>query len=155
MDYREGKKLADEAREITLKFQNQDRLSKEEEGQMVTAAQAAVFIWTRVGTPLQVARAHWLAARAFCILMEPKFASLHAQLCDFFTKQAGDRKDFDDAYAMEILARTALLRGDMEGAKRLLQEAQALGQKIRDPQEKVEFEKKLRALSWSPLEVAG
>ncbi len=152
MDYREGKKLADEARELSLKLQAQEKLTREEESQLITASQACVFIWKRVGTPLQVARAHWLASRAFCKLEDPKFALLHAQMCDFYTKQASDRKDFDEAYAMEALARAAALRGDLENGLRLKRDALALAQKIRDPEEQKNFRQQFQSLPWFVLE---
>ncbi|MGZ5278843.1 MAG: hypothetical protein ACXWC9_02810 [Pseudobdellovibrionaceae bacterium] len=152
MDYREGKKLADEARDASLRLQGQARLSREEESQMITASQACVFIWTRVGTPLQVARAHWVTSRAFCKLEDQKFSLLHAQMCDFYTKQSRDRKDYDEAYAMEALARASALRGDVENGLRLKRDAVALGKKIRDPNDKLEFEKNFLTLSWFQLE---
>lgn len=152
MDYREGKKLADEARETSLRLLAQARLSKEEEAQMITAAQACVFLWSRAGTPLQVARAHWLVSRAFCKLEDGKFALLHAQMCDFYTKQARDRRDFDEAYAIEALARAAALRGDVENGLRLKREAVALGKKIRDPQDQLTFEQLFFSTSWFHLE---
>lgn len=146
MDYRETKKLADEARELALKLLQQPKLGKEEEAQMVTAAQASVFLWSKAGTPLQTARAHWLACRVLCHLQEAKLAFLHAQLCDFNTKKAGDRRDYDEAYAMEALARASALKGDLEAAQRLKKEAEELGQKIRDPQEKQIFQQHLLSL---------
>jgi hypothetical protein len=152
MDYREGKKLAEDARELTLKLQAQAKLTREEESQMITAAQACVFIWARSGTPLQVARAHWMASRAFCKLEDAKFALLHAQMCDFYTKQARDRRDFDEAFAMESLARAAALKGDIENALRLKKEAKAIGLKIRDPQDKLNFETHFFSLSWFQIE---
>jgi hypothetical protein len=153
MDYREGKKLADEARETSLKILAQTKsLTREEDAQLITASQACVFIWARVGTPLQVARAHWLASRAFCKLEDPKFSLLHAQMCDFYLKQSRDRRDFDEAYAMEALARTAALRGDVENGLRLKREAFSLGQKIRDPQDKLLFEQQFFSMSWFQLE---
>ncbi len=152
MDYREGKKLADEARDLSLKLQAQKKLSREEEAQMITASQAGVYIWSRVGTPLQVARAHWLSSRSFCKLEDAKFSLLHAQMCDFYTKQSRDRKDYDEAYAMEALARASALRGDVENGLRLKREATVLGRKIRDPNEKLEFEKNFFSLPWFHLE---
>jgi hypothetical protein len=152
MDYREGKKLADEARDLSLRLQAQKKLTREEEAQMITASQACAYIWSRVGTPLQVARAHWLISRSFCKLEDSKFSLLHAQMCDFYTKQARDRKDYDEAYAMEALARASALRGDVENGLRLKREAVGLGRKIRDANDKLEFEKNFFSLPWFHLE---
>jgi hypothetical protein len=73
-------------------------------------------------------------------------------MCDFYLKQARDRRDFDEAYAMEALARTAALRGDVENGLRMKREAFALGQKIRDPQDKLQFEQLFFSASWFQLE---
>ncbi|MEZ0390675.1 MAG: hypothetical protein ACAH59_00565 [Pseudobdellovibrionaceae bacterium] len=153
MDYREGKKLADEARELALRLMAQEKLSREEESQMMTAAQALVFISSRVATPLQMARAHWLASRVSCRLNEARFAVLHAQLCDFHTKQSNERNDSDTAYAIEALARASACKGDQENAKRLYMEAFQLGQKIRDSLERDQFQQQFQAQPWFGLEI--
>jgi hypothetical protein len=53
---------------------------------------------------------------------------------------------------MEALARTAALRGDVENGLRLKREAFSLGQKIRDPQDKLLFEQQFFSMSWFQLE---
>jgi hypothetical protein len=151
MDYREIKKIADEARDLAFKLLQQEKLSKEEESQMITAAQAAVFIWSKAGTSLQIARAHWLTSRIFCRFAEGRLALLHAQLCDFHTKMAKDKRDFDEAFAIESLARAAALKGDLETASRLKSEAKVLGEKIRDPEEKKIFEQVFHDFTWFDL----
>lgn len=143
MDYTEAKKLADDSKELALKLLSKEKLTKEEEIQMSSAAAASLYLWGRAGTAIQVARAHWLCSRVFAQLKEAKLAYQHAQLCDFHTKKAGDRKDFDEAYAMEALARASALKGDQELAKKYRDDAVALGQKIRDPEDKKKFESAL------------
>ncbi len=151
MDYKEGKKLADEAWDLALKLFNTEKLSKDEESQMMTAAQACIFIWSRVGTSLQIARSHALASKIFCRMSEAKLALMHAQLCDFHTKKAGDRRDFDEAYAVEALARAQALKGDLESALRLRMQAKELGMKIRDAEERSAFENQLSSPPWFGL----
>lgn len=152
MDYREGKKFADAAQELAHKLLAQEKITKEEEAQLMTAAQAAVFIWSKVGTPLQVARAHWLASQALCRAGEGKLAYLHAQLCDFKVKQSNDRKDYDEAFAIEALSRSYACKGDNELGLKMKRVAKELGQKIKDPQDREAFHKQLSSGPWFAIE---
>ena len=148
MDYREAKKLAEESRDIAEKLLSKPKLSKIEEAELLTAAYGSLYLWTRAGTSLQTARGQWFVTRVLCFLGEARLAQQHAQLCDFFTKKSGDRKDFDEAYAMEALARVSALKGDKEAALRLKLEAGKLGGLIRDQEDRKTFETQLSSLSW-------
>lgn len=152
MDFRETKKLADEARETALRLCSAGKITREEEAQMVTCAQACVFLWSKAGTNLQVARSHWLVSRVFVRLGESRLAQLHAQLCDINTKKAADRKDFDDAYAVEALARVAALKNDVIQARKLKDEAIEAAKSIRDLQEREIFLSHLASGPWGVLE---
>ncbi len=148
MDYREIKKIADESRDFVHQMMAKDKLNKDEELQVLAAAYSVLHQWNRGGTPIQMARGHWLVCRVLCFLGEIKLAQQHATLCDFYTKSASDRKDFDEAYAIEALARSAALRGDLEAAKKNKIEAKRLGTLISDPIERKNFEERLKSMSW-------
>jgi hypothetical protein len=143
MDFREAKKAADEALELSQSLFKKEKLTHSEKGQMLTAAFGALYIWSTWGTPLQVARSQWWVSRVLCQMKEAKLALFHAQLADFYLKQAADRKDFDQAYVLEALARATALKGDVEKAAELKAQAILAASQIRDPNDQAQFQRAL------------
>jgi len=83
-----------------------------------------------------------------CVLKEARLANQHALLCEFYTKKAVDKKDFDIAYSIEALARGAALRGETEAAMSLKEQARTLGNQIKDEAEKKSFDRDFSAEPW-------
>jgi hypothetical protein len=148
MDFREAKKTADEAMDLSKSLFRKEKLSHSEKGQMLTAAFGTLYIWSKFGTPLQVARSQWWVSRVLCKLEEAKLALFHAQLADFYLKQASDRKDFDGAYILEALARATALKGDKAKAMELKSQALLVATSIRDQKDKEEFQAAFSEMSW-------
>ncbi len=111
-----------------------------ENDELLLAAQASLYHWQQVGTPLNVQRANWLLARAHTVLGDPAGAMKHATRCIELTKaHMSEMKDFDIAYAFEAMARTYALLGDRMNAKEYYDLALRVGQAIQDPEDKQIF----------------
>jgi hypothetical protein len=105
--------------------------------EMLLAAQASLYHWQQIGSPLNVQRGHWLLAHVYCVLREPSGAMKHATRCIELTKtHMADMKDFDIGYAFEAMARTYALLGDMMQAKEYYDMALRVGQDIKNPVDK-------------------
>ncbi len=112
----------------------------QENEELLMAAQASLYHWQQVGTPLNVQRGHWLLAHVYTILREPAGAMKHATRCLELTKaHMTEMKEFDIAYAFEGMARTYALLGDAMQAKEYYDMALRVGQSIPDPQDKQIF----------------
>jgi tetratricopeptide (TPR) repeat protein len=111
-----------------------------ENDELLLTAQASLYHWQQVGTPLNIQRAHWLLARVYSVLGDPAGAMKHATRCIELTKaHMPEMKDFDIAYAFEAMARTYALLGDRMNAKEYYDLALRVGHAIADPEDKQIF----------------
>ncbi len=139
MENAEIKKLAVESNKQTWVYLQKTELDQAEKIQMLTAAYASLYLWARCGTTLHLARAHWLIQRVACVLQEKNLALRHAELCEAYTNQSADKKDFDQAYVFEAFARAYALNENLELAEKFKIQAQQAGEKIADPEDKKIF----------------
>ncbi len=82
-----------------------------EDGEMLDCAHAAAFHWSKVGTPLQVARATMLLAHVHALLGDGRAAMRYARASfDFVASR--ESPAWEIAFAHAVLANAAAAAGD-------------------------------------------
>jgi ribosomal protein S18 acetylase RimI-like enzyme len=105
------RKLAAELFNGTWTLLEQQDRTPDDDAAMIHMAHASAYHWLQAGTPLNVARSHWLCSRVYSVLGRPEPALYHAQLAHDIC--AGNAiGDFDLAYAFEALARAHAVAGN-------------------------------------------
>jgi hypothetical protein len=113
-------------------------LSVEERRELLLTACASAYHWSKIGAPLNVARADLLLARAHTLLGEDRQALLFARRClDFF--EGGQGEDWDLAFAHAELAYAAAISGMTSLHFEHYQKARQLGEAIKDPEDRQVF----------------
>lgn len=147
MDYKQGQKFSDLAQEICLKLLKKESLNKEEKVQMISAAEAQVFLLSKVAGGMHLARAHWLAARCFYRINEASITFLHAQFCEFLTKSSSERSLLDEAVSLDILGRSLILKGQENDGQRCLEDSLKVVEKMQDASDVKYFREYLHEVS--------
>jgi hypothetical protein len=102
---------------------------------MLNAAHASAYHWSRVGTDLNRARAMMLLGHVHAAVGHGTAALAYAQdSFDYLT--AHDPPDWEIAFAHAVLAHAAFAAGRAELHLRHFVEARELGQAIADPEDK-------------------
>lgn len=109
-------------------------ITPEETDQLLNLAHGAAYHWGVVGTPLHVARADMLLARAHAIVGNGDLALRYAQRShDFLSTE--DCPDWEMAFSHAILAHAHHVSGHASEHEQLHAEATALGEAIADPED--------------------
>lgn len=155
MDSLTAKKASDQAKILAEKLFLSAETSKEEKLQMLTAIEAAIFLLGRQAPPIQIARLHCLAAKCFLKVQEYGMALWHAQLSEFQTKSAPDRRLIDEIFSLDVLGRSQYLRGQMEKSKDSLNHANSLLEKLEVSAEIEHYRKYIQVLETAGLPMAN
>lgn len=100
------RKLAVDLFNFTWTLINKDHRTQMDVDEMVHAAHASLYHWSKIGTPLNFARGEWQVSRVYAVLGRHESARYHAQRCLNLCQENGIG-DFDLAFAYEALARAA------------------------------------------------
>jgi hypothetical protein len=112
---------------------------------MLHAAHAAAFHWSKVGSDLQRARAAMLLAHVHAALERGTTALPYARASfDYLVEH--DPPDWELAFAHAILAHAAHAAGDVDLHRRHFATAKELGSAIANPQDKAIFLKTFERL---------
>ena len=123
--------------------------SPAEDQEMLLAAFASQYHWMNAGTAVNIQRAYWVLSRVHQALDQAEAALEWALKCQEVTENnLTDMKDFDRAYAQEALARSFALTGDLDKAKGHYDLATALGEKIKDPEDRAIFKQDFEGGGW-------
>lgn len=123
--------------------------SAEEDELMIHAAHTSHFHWLKCGTKVNEQRGEWLISRVYSVLNVPERAMFHAQRCKEITDEhLREMKDFDIAYANEVMARAFACNGNAAEAKRYFNAAKENGEKIADNEGKEMFMGDLNSEPW-------
>jgi tetratricopeptide (TPR) repeat protein len=134
-------------------LEKEDR-SQEEDQEMLLAAYASLYHWTKAGTAVHYQRGSWMISRVHQTLGEVDSALEWAHRClDISEKYESEMEDFDLAYAQEALARAYALAGDREEALVHWRQAADLGTQIQDPEDKQIFQGDFEGGNWHQLSV--
>ena len=126
-------KIAIENNNKAWSFLALDSLSSEDIALMLESAYTSLHLWSLVGKDINIARGHWLVARAHINSGHADLANIHAQRCEEFTVRSNDGKEsFDLFYLNEVLARVSAMEGDFEMALSYIQKARDVSKEISD-----------------------
>lgn len=114
--------FAKAANNATYGLLDRNDRTPDDDATMIHQAHAAAFHWSRVGGPVQMARAEYLVSRVYAFLGRADAASYHADRCMGLVTSAGVA-DFDMAYALEAKARSLAAAGELAHASEVLAEA--------------------------------
>jgi hypothetical protein len=125
----------------------------QESERMIYAAYASCYHWLHAGAAVNHQRGEWLIARVYTVLGLGEAATRHARRCMELTDEhRAQLEDFDLAFAHEIVARAAALRGDAEEAKVHIARAREEGEKIADPEDRKVFFDDFFSYPWFGLD---
>lgn len=116
--------------------------------EMIHAAHASCFHWSKVGTNANLGRGEWQIARGYSVLGRPEPARWHAGRCLAYVEAAiaaGEAEDWDLAAAREAMARAAAVAGDTAEATRWRDLAREALASIGDPDDREAIEINLAA----------
>jgi hypothetical protein len=120
-------------------FRKLQRALRTENTQMLDAAHAAAFHWSKVGTGINAARADMSLAHVHALLGHAELALQHANAC--FTKVTSrESPEWELAFAHAVLARAASVAGNAELHSRHFTLAKQLGQALPDAEDREIFE---------------
>jgi len=107
------------------------RRSAAEIDEMIHAAHASRYHWSRGGTPLNFSIGEWQLSRVYAVLGRPEPALYHGHRALEITRR-NHLGRFYLAYAYEALARAASVAGQHQARNRYLREARRIGATVRD-----------------------
>lgn len=126
--------------------------NQSEDDELLYAAFASCYHWSKVGTGVHQQRAEYLVAKAYISLGIPEQALRHATRCIQLTDQyQGEMKDFDIAYAHECLSRAYAMNGKPTEAKQHYTKAKAEGEQIRGSEDRKIFDADMTNGPWFGL----
>lgn len=110
-----------------------------EDAEMLSAAHAAAFHWSKVGTALHIARAQMLLGHVHALLGHAKPAIAFARASyDFVTTR--DSPPWEVAFAHAVLANAAAAASDRTLHRKHYEEAKTLGAALTDEEERSIFD---------------
>lgn len=102
---------------------------------MINYAHSSLHHWRLFsgGTMANVQRGEYMVAKAYALAMNKTEALRHAKKCIELTKKFPDEmKDFDFAFANEVMAMAQHLNGNKKGFKKYRELAEKKGNEIKD-----------------------
>jgi tetratricopeptide (TPR) repeat protein len=128
--------------------------SPEEDLEMLLAAYASLYHWTKVGTAVHYQRGAWMISRVYQTLGKAEPSLEWAQRCQQISEEhASEMEDFDLAFAQEALARAYALSGDKEKALTHWHKAADLGDQIKAQEDKKIFLGDFQGGNWYQLQI--
>lgn len=104
--------------------------------EMIHAAHASRYHWSKAGTKANLARGEWQVARVYSVLGRAEPAQWHAARCLAYVEAAtaaGEADDWDAAAAYEAMARAAAVAGESGVAAEWRDRARAALADIKNP----------------------
>ncbi len=128
------------------KLLSKTRLSKEEQFEMIDIAHASNQHWRYVGSELNQQRGAYVIAKTYLKVKNLDQALIYAERCLALTKKYKKQmKDFDLAYAQEVLWRVEAARKNKRAAELYKKEARRLGDLIKGVEDKKIFDQDFKA----------
>jgi hypothetical protein len=104
--------------------------------EMIGAAHASRYHWSRAARGVNLARGDWQCSRVYAILGRGEPALWHARRCLELVEASDDAEDWDLPFAYEALARAHAAAGHGEESRRFRHLAEEAGRSISDPDDR-------------------
>jgi hypothetical protein len=120
-----------------------------ETDEMIHAAHASRYHWSKVGTTANLGRGEWQCARVYSTLGRGEPALWHARRCIEYAEAAwaaGEAESFDVPSSYEAMARALAVAGDRAAAEEWRARARAAVAAITDPEDRQIIEQDLATL---------
>ena len=119
----------------------------EETDEMIHAAHVSCYVWSRIGTPANVARGEWQCARVYATLGRAEPALWHATRSLELNEAGGESfEDWDLASAQQGIAHAHLVSDDQEEARRWAERARASLVRVEDAEDRELIESQISEL---------
>jgi hypothetical protein len=109
--------------------------TKEDVDEMVHAAHASWYHWSKVGTVVNLARGEWLISRVYTVVNRSECALHHGERCLEICVENGIG-DFDIAFAYEAVARAHFVSGRLDLARESVLKALEAAEVVADPEDR-------------------
>jgi hypothetical protein len=129
-------------------IENADRTAGETD-EMIHAAHASRYHWSKTGTAVNLGRGEWQIARVYSVLGRGEPAVWHAARCLAYVEaaiSAGEADDWDLPSAYEGMARAAAVAGDRSAAVSWRDRAREALVRVADPADREVVEGDLATL---------
>lgn len=117
--------------------------------EMIHAAHASRYHWSKAGTTANLARGEWQCARVYSVLGRGEPAVWHARRCVAYSEaavKAGEAESWDVPGSYEAMARALAVSGDRAGAEAWREKARAAVATIEDPDDRGQIEQDIATL---------
>lgn len=131
----------------TWEYIEKKNRSAVEDEMMIHCAHTSRFYWGYIGTPINLQRGDWMIAKVYTIVNRGIEALYYAKLCMELT-EANDFKDFDLAYACEIMSRSYAGVNDKENSDKYYKLAKEAAEQITKSDNKKMFLDDLDSGNW-------
>lgn len=128
-----------------------DTRADDENEEMIHAAHASYYHWSKIGEPVNLQRGEWLISHVYAVLQRSEPAIHHATKCLDLTEEY-KFGGFDLAYAYEAMARAYAAAGNTTEAKKYLTMAREAGDKIKREEDRKLFFTDLQTSPWFGVE---
>ncbi len=119
----------------------------QETDEMIHAAHVSCYVWSRIGTPANVARGEWQCARVYATLGQAEPALWHARRCLELNEAGGAGfEDWDLPSARQGMAHAHLAAGDRAEARRWAELAREELARVEDAEDKELIESQIGEL---------
>jgi hypothetical protein len=125
------RKIGGDLFNYTWSLLDKKRRSQSDIDEMIHAAHASRFHWSRGGTPLNLSIGEWQLSRVYAVLGRAEPAFYHGRRALEIARRNRLGR-FYHAYAFEALARAAAVAGQRRARNRYLREARRIGTTVRD-----------------------
>ena len=123
-------------------FLAKEKLTIEEGYELIDLAHSSNMHWRFAGTQVNLQRGAYMIARVYLAVGSADAAIIYANKCQEFTdKFPEEMKDFDFAYAAEIMWKCNLAEGNTTEAETWKNKTRKLGDEIKNAEDKKYFDK--------------
>jgi len=126
--------------------------SQPEDDELLYAAYASCYHWGKAGTGVNQQRGEYMIAKAYISLKYPIEARRHAKrVLELTDTYKVELKDFDFAYAYEVMARSLAMNGELEEARKYHLMSREAGDEITNDEDKKWFDGDFEGGDWFGL----
>ncbi|TFG30077.1 hypothetical protein EU527_14965 [Candidatus Thorarchaeota archaeon] len=142
------KKIAMTTNNAIWPILDKENPSKKELEEALHMAHTSLYHWSKIGQPINRARAEYMISRVYSALKWAEAATYHAEQCLKITEEIGIG-DFDLAFAYEVLARAYLVARKNAEFKKYLELSQKAIDAVKGEEDRKICQSELDKLKYS------